>query len=64
MEMQELLGFLSVWEALWVVQAHRVARGKRRRKEKFTGEVFSSPTCPVITHAYTEAYVNSHVGSE
>lgn len=35
-------------------------------KEKFTGGRFfsSSLRCPVITHTYTEAYVNSHVGSE
>ena len=64
MEMLELLGFLSVWEVLWAVQAE--AGGKRRRKGKVhRGKVFfSSLHCPVITHTYTEAYVNSHVGSE
>lgn len=33
-------------------------------KKKFTGVVFPSLPCPVITHTYTEASVNSHVGSE
>ncbi len=65
MEMQELLGFLSVWEALRVVQAHRAAGGKRRRKGKSSqGKFFPLSLCPVITHTHTEAYVNSHVGSE
>lgn len=68
MEMQDLLGLHSVWEVLWVVQA--VAGGKRRRKRKSSHKgsffffFFPSLPCPVITHTYTEAFVNSHVGSE
>lgn len=42
-------------------------RKEEEKKKKFTREVFLfslSLPCPVITHTYTEAFVNSHVGSE
>lgn len=43
MEMLELLGFLSVWEALWVVQAEAGGKRRRRKGKVHRGKVFIFP---------------------
>lgn len=39
-------------------------RKEEEKRKSSQGKFFSSLPCPVITHTHTEAYVNSHAGSE
>lgn len=63
-EMKMLPGFLSASEALRFCASMLKSKRKEEEKRKFTGEVFPSLLCLVITHTHPAAWVNSHVGSE